>query len=271
MEQKFREFAFTNYDRKFDYESIKHVKYMIVGKEVCPSTGKKHHQGFISFINPRSFKSVKKELIGFHIESTKKCALANIRYCEKEGNLHYEYGNRPIGQGTRTDMQEVFKKIEEGAKDIDIAKEYPNKWIFHHKAFDRYRNMIEDKRDWVTKLYYIWGNSGTGKTKYAIEKGAIIVNFTHSGSSYFIQGYEGEDIILFDDVDERTFSNHRSIFLQLTDRYPLKVNIKGGERNWKPRKIFITSNYPPCVVFPNKDMNDVDAAVQRRITKIIKL
>lgn len=271
MAQKFRNYSFTNFNLDFDYDSIEKVEYMIVGEEICPKTKNKHHQGYVVFNNQRSFESVKKKLKGFHIEASKKCALANIRYCEKDGNLIYEIGQRPKGQGARTDIKDIFDEIKNGASNRDIAENYPNKWVFHGKAFKEYRNMIEDKREWKTKVYYIYGKSGSGKTKYAIEKGATTISFLPSGRSYFIENYNGEDNVLIDDIDETTFCGYRQLFLQLTDRYPMSINIKGSSRNWKPKKIFLTSNYPPCHVFPGENEEEEDPAVMRRIHKIIKM
>lgn len=57
----------------------------------------------------------------------------------------------------------------------------------------------------------------------------------------------------------------RDEFLLITDRYPHKINVKGGWRNWKPRKIYITTNYNGWPGGGNwfKD----EAAVWRRITE----
>ena len=55
----------------------------------------------------------------------------------------------------------------------------------------------------------------------------------------------------------------RSLFLQITDRYPMTVNIKGGSANWAPKQLFFTSNHDPNKWYTVDD-NDQDPAVKRR-------
>ena len=64
-----RGWCFTIYYKKFDdwkerFENweLDKAKYLIVGKEKCPSTGNKHLQGYIYFKSARTRESVQKYL-----------------------------------------------------------------------------------------------------------------------------------------------------------------------------------------------------------------
>lgn len=71
------------------------VSYAILGREIAPTTGAAHIQGFISFSNPRHFGGVKAVLGSAHIEAAKGTAYENFVYCSKEAQFT-EFGTRPV-------------------------------------------------------------------------------------------------------------------------------------------------------------------------------
>lgn len=251
-----RRFCITNYDLDFSYNKITPlVKYIIVGGETCPTTGRKHHQIYVEFINGKTITSVAKLFNKSHTEIAKGDAKQNITYCTKESTFFF-FGE-PGQQGKRNDLDDIKSKLDSGIHPNDIADEHFTKWVIYRKAFQEYKQIKEPKRDWVPEVILLIGPSGCGKTRLAKENGAITVHYEKG----FVRGYDGEDVILFDDVDKDTFVD-RKWWLEALDRYDLKVNIKGGERNWKPRKIYITSNFSVDELFLN------DEAFMRRITEI---
>ena len=62
-------------------------KYLIYGKEVAPSTGTPHLQGYVSFPSPRSLSSVRKKIVGAHVSVAKGTGVQNRDYCIKEGDF----------------------------------------------------------------------------------------------------------------------------------------------------------------------------------------
>lgn len=249
-DKKARGFPFTDYELDLGFlEKLtenKSVEYLIAGEEICPKTGRTHWQSFIYFKNPRSWKSVEKLLKprNFRIMSKKATAKDNEKYCKKDKKIIIEYGECP-SQGKRVDLEEIREELAEGKKtEAEIAEMDFQKWCMYRKAFSEYRMLKEPKRDWVTEVIYLWGDSGSGKTRRAVEDGAKILQYKEP----FVMGYDGEDVVCFDDVDENTFDRH--FLIQATDRYAIDCMIKGGKRNWKPRKIYFTSNFPPWQIYP---------------------
>lgn len=59
----------------------------ILGKEVAPSTGTPHIQGFVRYRNPISSNSMKSLNARMHFEKAKGNLLSNYKYCSKEGNF----------------------------------------------------------------------------------------------------------------------------------------------------------------------------------------
>lgn len=64
-------------------------QYIIYGKEICPTTKKKHLQGYCYFKNAKSMSAVKKIFKdnAIHLEPAKGSVAQNIKYCSKEGDF----------------------------------------------------------------------------------------------------------------------------------------------------------------------------------------
>jgi len=70
------------------------INYMIFGREICPSTGTPHLQGFVQFKSKRSFLVVKCLLPwGTHIEKARESAFVNAQYCKKKDPHPFEFVN----------------------------------------------------------------------------------------------------------------------------------------------------------------------------------
>jgi len=89
-------FTLNNY-RQEDWESLDElyrsgqVKYLVYGRETCPTTGTLHLQGFLQLSKKQRFSGVKK-LLGdkYHIEEAVYPKPA-AEYCKKEGEFQ-EFG-----------------------------------------------------------------------------------------------------------------------------------------------------------------------------------
>jgi len=270
MTQRSRRFCFTMFDMEFNYDKLKkEASYLVTGKETCPTTQKSHDQGYVEFDTQRTLSSVIKKLNRSHVEIAKGSGAENRTYCLKGGDPGIEMGTMTKVQGHRTDLDglltQLILKPELTSK--ELIEMNPAMWARNYKAIAVIKDVYSKPRDWLTEVVYIWGPSGTGKTRYAMELGATKVWF----KSDFFSGYDGESIVLFDDVDKWTFHKNRNVLLELLDRYAYRINIKGGSMNWAPRKIFITSNFPPVITFEGEIEGRIDPAISRRISNVIEL
>lgn len=266
--KRYRLYCVTDYilckDWWDTYIKSENPRYVYAGLEICPTSGKPHWQMYIYFGEAKAFSSKFAERLSpRHIEACFGTLKEQELYCNKDGTTAFEYGTKP-SQGKSSNVQTLCEMIKEGKSDLDLIEENPQAAAQYGRMLDKYRQLIEPKRNWVTNVIVLWGGSGSGKTRKAIEAGATKVKYTRT--SGFIIGYNGEDTILFDDFNWHEMP--ASEFLNLTDRYEEKINIKGGERNWKPRTIYFTSNYDPKDWYSNYISPD---AIQRRITSVEKM
>lgn len=273
MSNKYRNWCVTDFemDKTFweNLWKVDKLRYIYAGEETCKTTERPHWQMWVSFTNTRSVNGMHKLLKPRHVEPMKGSIMQNENYCRKEGETAFEFGELPK-QGKRNDIEDIMKRLKE--KEItanDVAETDPALWCIYRRAFNDYQNLLEEKRNWVTEVICIWGRAGAGKTRMAIEDGATMVQIS---GGRFIQGYNGEDVVLFDDFEYTKME--RDLWLKLCDRYPMIIDVKGGERNWKPRKIYFTCNYDPKTWYAVNSLTKglvVDAAVQRRISKTIHM
>lgn len=245
---KGRGFAFTDntykegdFSRWEEFIRKFNPSHFICGEEHAGTTGKLHLQGGFYFTNGRSLRGLKRELAGVHLEVCYKSYIATIRYCKKDDKF-FEYGDAPA-QGKRSDLDEIKDVIDRGGTEQELARDFFPIWIRYHKAFKRYGELKREPRREKTRVTCIWGPSGTGKSKYCFERGAVFVGVSGDPRRPFIQGYKGEPVVCFDDFSQSSIS--LTEILKLTDRYPYTANSKGGEVEWNPTEAYFTSNDNP--------------------------
>lgn len=145
----------------------------------------------------------------------------------------------------------------------DIADNHFTNFLRYQRGIVAYRFTKDKPRDFATEVHVYWGVTGSGKTKKVFDENSDV--WVHAEGMWF-DGYEGQEHVLFDDFHGGVFK--LPYLLKLLDRYPMRVPIKGGFVQWKPKKIFITSNLDPKVWFSNAHPEHV-AALERRFTEVI--
>jgi len=143
-----------------------------------------------------------------------------------------------------------------------VADEHFSSFIRFQRGIQSYRFVKDQARDFPTEVHVYWGATGTGKTKKVFDENSDV--WVHAEGMWF-DGYEGQESVLFDDFHGGVFK--LPYLLKLLDRYPMRVPIKGGFVQWKPRRIYITSNLDPKMWFMSAHTEHV-AALERRFTTV---
>lgn len=224
--------------------------YLCFGFE-CGESGTKHLQGFIQFTKKVRFGPAKATLPkGAHIEKRRGTPEEASEYCKKEGD-YFEEGVCSKS-GRRTDLEAVAEKIKGGASDLQIADAHPAVFIRYYRGLREYRQVLRAsvQRSWKTRCHIYYGVPGSGKSLQALQLGRQL-----SGTSVYYKprgdwwdGYEEHEVVIIDDFYGWL---HFDELLKICDRYPYRVPIKGGYKNFCARDIFITSNSRPDDWFPN--------------------
>lgn len=248
-----RSFQFTiNEIEKYKelLEIIKNLKscdYYISCLEEAPTTGHKHIHMYVHFSN--SYKISKKILdLGVHIEICKGSPQQNINYIEKDGNILDEFGIRPK-QGMHTVGE--LKKIND--PDELNYNEF-NTWKKIHDSMKSDLDIDDVFKD--IKVYYIFGPSGIGKSRKALD--IIRENKEKYGNKYNNVSYSNNfwigvndycNIAIFDDFRDSNMKPNE--FIRFIDYYKQVMNTKGGFIINNYKLIIITSIQNPEYIYSN--------------------
>lgn len=241
-----RGFAWTLFNFEEEWESLlnyfksrRGMRYLICGKEVCPETGREHYQGYVYFV--RDVWIPKSKIGTLHIEPARYNADINEKYCKKGNNIIIELGEKPH-PGQRLSAKEIteLKPIE-----VIEADPYNAKRLLEVKEMLTPINAVTWSKK--VKVYYLWGNSGVGKSNWVKNKlfkldidGVDQVKFSNG----FWQGVTGlYETAVYDEF--RHESMQPKDFIEFIDYNRQRLNIKGGSKLNNYTLIMITSTENP--------------------------
>lgn len=247
-ESKFWCFTLNNYGEG-EYEAIKEwdYKYIVIGKEIGES-GTPHLQGYVEFKTKKRITGLKKLNNRMHWEKRRGTAQEAADYCKKDGD-YWEDGEISKGKGARTDLVNLPRKcLQEGSirkvlVDTDMS-------IAQLRQAEKYLTYMEPKRTWKPEVTWIWGASGVGKSKLAYEMAKDDDTYEKDGEKWW-DGYDGHETVIIDDF--RASNMKFNYLLKLLDRYPMRVEFKGGYRQMLAKKIIITTILHPESVYQVDD------------------
>lgn len=214
-------------------------RFLIIGREVGES-GTPHLQGYVELQHPLKLSTLKNVSAKAHWERAAGDQKSNIAYCSKEGNVSI-YGE-PGEQGKRNDLKEVKElAITKGLRGVlEDATCYNSVRIA-----EKYLMYFEPKRDWAPVVYWYWGPTGTGKSRTAwAEAGPDAYPKDHTK---WWDGYDRHENVVIDDFRDSWWSITE--MLTLLDRYPRRIECKGGSRQFLARNIWVTSARDPSTLY----------------------
>lgn len=264
MSDRSRAWCFTLNNYSEEDVSVFHnleCEYIIVGKEVGES-GTPHLQGYVYFANARSFASMKKLNSRCHFEKAKGSPMDNYKYCSKEGNF-YEKGTMP-SQGKRAVHNDVRKAVADGVCMREIARMDGVNYQTLRSA-ELLMRYVEKKRDFKTHVVWLYGEPGSGKTRFAFDNESNDdIHLQNASNLKFFQEYDAHPVVILDEVDSDT---SYTALKALCDRHPYSVEFKGGSRQFLSKRIYITSLYSPQELFKHRPYGGLE--MMRRIDKVM--
>jgi len=210
--------------------------YLIFGEEIGEN-GTPHLQGYVEWGRSVRFTTLKGLNERIHWENRKGSAKQASDYCMKEKKI------TTLGtiseQGKRSDLDNIAEMIVDGTPMREIALHSPSHYIKYHKGMHALKYILSDDRTQKPYVEWRWGKSGTGKTRYCVEKHP---NHYIKDETKWWDGYENQEAIIIDDYDNEW--NYRQM-LRLLDRNKYQGQSKGGYLKINSPYIYITCEYPP--------------------------
>lgn len=247
-------------------------EYVCYQGEIAPTTGMPHLQGFVSFKNPRAFRAVKRLFgnDGVHLDVCKGKPEQCIAYCSKEESRDpncpfVEFGDRPTGpgQGARTDLSEIGKRLRDGESLKAVAADYPGDFIRYSGGFIKYQALFQPTRDFKTTVYWFYGSTGSGKSMAARER--FPNAYWKSPNNQWWDQYDGIADVIIDDYRCNFVAFNE--LLRLLDRYPLQLQVKGASVQFCAKNLVITAPRKPQDMWAGRTAEDM-AQLLRRIDHI---
>lgn len=230
-------------------------KYLIVGKEIAPTTGTPHLQGYYYFQNDKTIKQLKKPFPRMSFRVANGTAEQNQKYCSKDRDF-YEIGTRPMSQQEKG--EEGKKAIAErwalakAGKFEELPPEHIKVYEYIHTKNLEAVDRSELDNEWV------YGPSGCGKSSYVRN---VYKDFYLKPMSKWWDGYRGEEVVCLDDFDP-SHGPFLAYFLKIwADHYSFNAEVKGGMLKIRPKKIIVTSQYALERCF--EDPKTVEALMRR--------
>lgn len=258
-------FTWNNYPNGWEQQLLKlKYKYVVVGREVAPTTGTKHLQGYVEFANPKMIKTMVKAMLPnkLHWSVCKGSAKQNYEYCTKDDPEFYEQGEISE-QGKRMDLEAAMEAIKGGMNELDFCETHTMVECRYPKFTAKYR-MLVDKQNAKgynkKNIRVYWGETATGKTRSAVEEFPDAFILREGTTGWWWDGYDGEDCVI---VDEFRGNLPLSQLLGILDGYACQVSTKGGSRLLKAKTIILTSNTNPKGWYKGCDQLSRDALFRR--------
>lgn len=269
-------FTLNNPDGLLDvtFEQWDGLRYAVYQHEVGEN-GTEHFQGFIQVDRVQRLSAMIKKIPGAHFEVMRGTADQARAYCMKDDSRldgPWEFGSF-TSQGARSDIASFKTAVDSGASDLALWDSHPNLFLRYGKMLTTVRNLRQETRNWVTEVHIAYGNPGTGKTQWAEQQIAGRPFYRHSSAmAHWFENYKGEEDVI---IDEFNGWIPWTVFLEMLDKYKCTLQGKGlpGGVNWKPKRIYITTNHSPKTWYGKSEESEESrarkypwGALERRVT-----
>jgi hypothetical protein len=251
------------------------MRYLVWGEEICPDTDRPHLQGYVEWHHAHSVEAMQLMFArpGLHLEDRKGTAGQASNYCKKikqppnkdgtpvlPNEVVFEFGVL-ANPGKRKDLDNVRELVYEGLPMRLIVPECSS--FQSMRGAELVLKYFEQGRKFKTYVVWLWGPPGTGKSRFVNDKHPDDL-YIHPGGKWF-EGYDAHETVLLEEYRPESI-DFRTLLL-LLDRYPLRVECKGGTRQFLAKTLYVTTPNPPEWYVPQ---GENPLQLLRRISKIVK-
>lgn len=280
------EHGFTHEVIRTNLEAFSGLLYWCMADEVG-AEGTPHTHVYLACQNAVMFSTLQKRFYGAHIEAAKGSHHENRDYVRKEGKwlndakhetsipgTFEESGELPEETDQRLNLNEaIYTMVTDGASNAEILEAHPAAMNRLQHIEATRQTLLAEKFNKVFReleVYYIWGKTGVGKTRYVLEKYGYENVYRVTKSRNPFDGYVGQDVILF---DEFRSSLPISEMLTYLDGYPVSLDCRYSDKVACFTKVYLVSNIPLTDQYRNIQQEEPETwkAFLRRLTSVYEM
>lgn len=285
-----------SYEETQEVVPSEYFDYLLVGNEVCPTTGTPHLQGFICFKEKRRLSWIISNLFvsrktGKGRASWRVCkgtVAQNITYCKKDGNFA-EYGEPPKeGRGEGKASRDAVFGAALATGNVDSAMLYLAENAARDYCMQRQNLQRNFAVHFTPKVEYkplypldsfnhiplqfsnqhatlVWGETNCGKTAFVKAHFKNPLFCTHVDDLKEFKNAE-HDAIIFDDMSFRHMPAETVIHLLETDN-PASIHVRYGVVKIPPRVVKVFTHNTPNPFYAETVLEQHQKAIDRRFKR----
>jgi len=237
--------------------------YSVAGRELAPTSGTPHLQGYAQFKHARSLPAYRKLIPGAHVEPARGSANQCRVYCIKDGSFR-ERGDPPSDEDSGVREKQRWENARTLAAEGNFAEIPADIYVRYIGNLHRiYRDTLPPLES-LTEPCGRWllGSTGSGKSRGVRSRWPLVYP---KPLNKWWDGYDSQTHVLLDDVDMNQSAWIGNFLKIWADHYPFIAEKKGGSRLIRPEKLIVTSQYPLRVLFNEKELLE---ALERRFIVI---
>ncbi|WP_222430788.1 hypothetical protein [Cohnella terricola] len=270
---------------KKELSQITPILYFCMADEVGEQ-GTPHIHIFIACSSPVRFSTIKRHFPEAHIEQARGSCKENKQYVEKSGKWESdpksdtsikatfeEWGELPVERpGTRSDLDFLYQLVKDGKSNFEILEQNPE-YLLRLTDIERVRQTVKAEEFRTTfrnmEVTYLWGRTGTGKTRYVMELGGYAAVYRVTEYEHPFDSYTGQETLV---LDEYRSQLKISELLNLLDGYPLELRCRYANKTACFTRVYIISNLALNAQYPiiQKEQPETWQALLRRIHRNIE-
>lgn len=259
-------FTFNNYPNTKLVDELD-CKFIAYSKEVAPTTGTPHLQGYVCFNSAKTFQQACKLLPGCRLAAMVGSIAQNETYCSKAATL-IKRGEEPVSNDNKGRAEKLrWQRAKDFAKEGKLDEIDADIYI---RCYNTLKNIKKDHaikpspKD--VRCFWIHGPTGTGKS-HAVETAFPDCYKKCMDDLKWFDGYQGEDVIYLEDIDKYQVK-WGGVLKRLADRWPMQASVKGSMQYIRPGVVIVTSNYRIEEIWQDEQTTD---PLLRRFTVVEKL
>ncbi len=225
------------------------------GKQPDQDLNGDHIQGYVYFKNTTTIAQAVGRLPGApHIEYQRAPKNSDaINYCKKNetrrpGTTFFEYGDMPADTGvTNSSLLDTIKYAQQhGMKATMDEDEHLCGIARHTKGIQTLANHSANKRIPMIRdvmIYYLWGDSGAGKTTWASTRFKPEDTYVVSDrKDTWFDNYQGEKCVVLDEFEGKT---DWGLVKRILDGSKMLLPTKGSHVYGEYHTVIVTANCDP--------------------------